>query len=179
MMNGELCIPVTLCQQQYPSKIIFFNSREHLHLAWRALQRRDNVNLTYSSSADTVYLCFANVNESFVIVEYCEVRRAQLCESGSIFCCNNWAEFVSRTSVNVAGGGSKLCPYSIMLIAVIWSSCLIYLCVQTGGGSLPTPCEFLPKSTYFWVGVWGRGDFNTIYVAMKTYLHQGNLHMFC
>ena len=64
------------------------------------------MNLTYSSSANTIYFCFANVNESFVIVEYCDVIRVQPCEGSSTFCCNTWAEFVSRTSVNVAG--SKL-----------------------------------------------------------------------
>ena len=121
MMNGELCIPVTLCQQLYPSKIIFSNSREHLHLTWRALQRRQNVNLTYSSSVNTVYFCFANVNESFVIVEYCDAIRAQPCESGSTFCCNTWAEFVSKTSVNVAA--SKL--FTLYMFPLPKQSCLV------------------------------------------------------
>ena len=104
-MYGELCIPVRLCQQSHTSKIVLSNSREHFHLTWDTLGLRQNVNRTYDSRTDTFYFCFRNVTEDFLFLEYCDVT--QSCESGSTFCCSVWAEFVSRTRVNVAGNRGK------------------------------------------------------------------------
>ena len=67
---------------------------------------RHNVNRTYDSGTDTFYFCLYNVTESFLFLEYCDINGVP-CRSGSTFCCHNWAEFVSRTCVNVAGGRGK------------------------------------------------------------------------
>ena len=106
-MYGELCIPVRLCQQNQASKIILSNTREHFHLTWRELGSRHNVNRTYDGSTGTFSFCFNNVTKTFLFLEYCDVTRAQPCESDSTFCCSIWVEFVSRTHVNVAGSRGK------------------------------------------------------------------------
>lgn len=106
-MYGELCIPVSLCQQDHTSKIILSNSQEHFHLIWSELELRHNVNRTYDIRTNTSYFCFHNVTEDFLFLEYCDVMRAQSCESDSTFCCGVWADFVSRTRVNVAGNRGK------------------------------------------------------------------------
>ena len=106
-IHGELCIPVNLCQQHHTSRIILGNAQERNHLIWRDLEMRQNVNLTYNNRTDTFHFCFNNVTKSFLFLEYCDVSRVQPCESGSTFCCSNWATFVSKTRVNVAGDRCK------------------------------------------------------------------------
>ena len=111
MMHGDLCIPATLCHHnRHPSKIILSNTQELLHLTWRALEARRNVNRTYSSTTDTNMFCFRNVTESFLFLEYCEEGRMP-CVKDTRFCCN-WLEFVARTCVNV--NGSKYCSSQCM-----------------------------------------------------------------
>ena len=107
MMYTSICLPVSLCQQHYPSKLILSNTHEQLHLTWSQLVRRSDVNRTYNSSANRFSFCFHNVTESFLFLEYCDILNGVPCLSGSTFCCNNWADFVSRTCVNVAGSRGK------------------------------------------------------------------------
>ena len=103
MLYGEQCIPVTLCNARHPSKIILSNSHGPLHTTWTELSMRPDVNRIYNG---TFSLCFRNVTESFLFLEYCEESPSMTCASDFIFCCNTWAEFVSRTCVTV--DGSKL-----------------------------------------------------------------------
>ena len=108
MLHGDVCIPVSACQQLYPSSIIFSNTQEQLHLTWNQLLARHNVNLTYNG---TYHMCFQNVTESFLFLEYCDMNSGQTSEIDSAFCCNSWVEFVSRTCVNVDGGrGEQYSP---------------------------------------------------------------------
>ena len=107
LLHGEVCIPVSACQQLHPSNVILNSAHELSYLNWRALLSRQNVNISYNHSFNTYHICFRNVTESFLFLEYCDVHRVQPCESGSTFCCNSWVEFVSRTCVNVIGGGGK------------------------------------------------------------------------
>ena len=67
---------------------------------------RHNVNRTYNRSTDLFHFCFHNVAESFLFLEYCDINGVP-CLSGSTFCCNSWAEFVSRTCVSIAGDRGK------------------------------------------------------------------------
>ena len=106
-IHGELCIAVNLCQQHHTSRIILCNAWECNHQIWHDLEMRHNVNRTYNNRTDTFHFCFNNVTESFLFLEYCDVSRVQPCESGSTFCCSNWATFVSKTRVNVAGDRCK------------------------------------------------------------------------
>ena len=109
-MHGDVCLLLSPCQQLTPSRIILSTTREQLHLSWRLLLTKHNVNLTYNNSLDVYHFCFHNVTESFLFLEYCDVNRVQPCEGSSTFCCNNWVEFVARTCVNVVGGRGKLYP---------------------------------------------------------------------
>ena len=63
-VHGELCIPVTHCHNNDPSRIILRNAQKTLHLTWTTLEMRHNVNLTERN--DISYFCFHDVNESFV-----------------------------------------------------------------------------------------------------------------
>ena len=107
MKYEDVCILVSVCWTQHQSKVILSSTPKHL--TWRELAKRDNVNKTYNNNTKEIYICFRNVTDSFIFLEYCEVRRNPTCNSiDSNFCCNNWAEFVSRTCVNVDGGRGKL-----------------------------------------------------------------------
>ena len=109
-LYGEVCLQVYACQQQHPSNIILSNTWGISHLSWRALLSRQNVNLTYNPGINVYHLCFQNVTESFLFLEYCEVSRVQPCDSSSTFCCNSWVEFMARTYVNVnAARGKSYC----------------------------------------------------------------------
>ena len=67
----------------------------------------ENVNLTCNSTSHACYFCFHNVTNSFLFLEYCEVRPSRtVCASD--FCCNKWDTFVSRTCVNLIGDEGKL-----------------------------------------------------------------------
>ena len=106
MMHADLCIPVTVCQEdqitQLTSSIILSNTQETLHLAaWSDLEEMPDVNHTYNNTTDTNYICFHNVMDSFLFLEYCEETRMN-CTRDSSFCCH-WLEFVKRTCVNVNG----------------------------------------------------------------------------
>lgn len=106
-MHGMSCIPVTFCEKDTITSTIFLsNTREHL--TWQTLANRSNVTRTYNDSTNMFSFCFNDINESFVLFEYCTWNRA--CDDVSTFCCKTWNEFVSRTNVDVAGGSSKLKP---------------------------------------------------------------------
>ena len=111
ILHGDVCIPVSACQQLHPSSIIFSNTQEQLHLTWSKLLDTHNVNLTYNPENGGYHMCFQNVTENFLFLEYCDMNRVQSCESDSTLCCTSWIEFVSRTCVNVIGGRGK--PYSL------------------------------------------------------------------
>ena len=124
-MHGEVCLQLYLCERQTPSKIIHCNNQGQSHLSWRDLTARHG-NLTYNRSTDTYLICFRNVTESFLLLEYCDWNRRPRdhCERDSTFCCQGWIEFVSRRCVNVAGGKSKLIKQSwvlIVLYGITWS----------------------------------------------------------
>ena len=103
MMHGRICIPVTLCHQMHPSIIVHSDAHGVKVLRWRDL----SVNRIYDNITNTTKFCFDDVNENFLFLEYCNVGEEHGCMmSASIFCCN-WAEFVSRTHVNVIGDTSK------------------------------------------------------------------------
>ena len=102
---GVACIPVTLCEDNFTtSRIILSNTPNHLN--WNTLAKRSNVNLTHDRTNNKFSICFHGVNESFVFLEYCLLMGNWDCDS--TFCCKTWAEFISRTQVNVAGDSSKL-----------------------------------------------------------------------
>ena len=103
-MYEDVCIPVSVCWTRHQSKVILSGTQKHL--TWSELAKRDNVNRTYNTNTQQIHFCFRNVTDSFICLEYCEVRKNPPCNSE--FCCNNWAEFVSRTCVNVDGGRGKL-----------------------------------------------------------------------
>lgn len=120
-MHGDLCVPVTLCHHnQFPSKIILSKDQELLHLTWRALEGRHNVNRTYSSTTDTNHFCFHNVTESFRFLEYCE-EGMMPCVKHSSFCCN-WLEFVTRTCVIVNGSKYSwyICQSSCWMLSLVY-----------------------------------------------------------
>ena len=107
MMYGDQCIPVNLCHV-HPSKIIISNSRGPSHVTWTQLSMRPDVNQTYNATINRFFLCFHNVTESFLFLEYCEESPSIICASDFTFCCNTWAEFVSRTCVNIDCGKLSL-----------------------------------------------------------------------
>ena len=66
---------------------------------------RHNVNLTEQN--DRIYFCFHDVNESFVFLEFCDLRGNDCDDTSRAFCCNSWDRFISRTRVNVDRDSGK------------------------------------------------------------------------
>ena len=106
MMHGKVRIPVHLCSDGQVDSTIILSSTIQKRIPLRDLNTTDNVNVTCNGT--TCYACFYNVTESFLFIEYCEVQISRD-QSTRDFCCDlQWDEFVSRTCVNVVGGGGKL-----------------------------------------------------------------------
>lgn len=106
--HGVSCVPVTFCPpDNHVSTIIVSYTRKHQ--IWTDLDL-NNVNMTYNRTTDAYSLCFHNVNESFVVLEYCSYLTNMSCANSSTLCCRTRDEFVSRAHINVPGDSSKSFP---------------------------------------------------------------------